>query len=111
MEAAARVTEVFHAGGFFGRGGRVRRAPLTQGSEAKRFWGGAVAGGLAAPVILEGLPVPKKAHKWLGLAASAFAVFGAFCLRASITGAGREWAGDPEAARRASRRKEEGGIA
>ena len=35
-------------------------------------------------------------------------MFGAFSLRASITGAGRESAGDPEAARRASRKKEAG---
>ena len=110
VEGAARATEVFLLGGYLGAAGEFAK-PLTHGSEAKRFWRGAIVAGLAAPAILEVLPVTKKAHRWLDLAASALAVFGAFCLRASITGAGRESAGDPEAARRASRKKEEGGIA
>ena len=108
VEGVARVTEVFLLGGFLGAAGEFA-APLTKGAEAKRFWGGAVAAGLAVPALLELLPVPKKAHRWLDLAASALAVFGAFTLRASITGAGRESAGDPEAARRASRKKKQEG--
>ena len=65
----------------------------------------------AIPTILGDLPLPKKARKWVSLAASAVALVGAFALRAAITGAGRPSAADPEAARRASRAKEEGGIA
>ncbi len=107
VEGASRVVEIATLGGFLAAAGEFA-APLTKGSEAKRFWGGAVAAGFVVPTILEGLPVPKKAHKWLGLVASAFSVFGVFALRASITGAGRESAGDPEAARRASRKKDEG---
>ena len=107
VEEAAHTAEVVALAGFLLAAGEFA-APLTMGPEAKRFWGGAVATGLVAPAILTALPVPKRVAKWLSLAASAAAVVGAFFLRASITGAGRPSAADPEAARRASRAKEEG---
>ncbi|MBV9851620.1 MAG: polysulfide reductase NrfD [Armatimonadetes bacterium] len=106
VEGAARAAEAVMLGGFLAAAGEFA-APLTTGPEAKRFWGGAVAAGLAVPTILEGLPVSKRVHKRLGLAASAAALLGAFALRASIVGAGRPSASDPEAARRASRAKPE----
>ena len=110
VEKAAHITEAVTLTGYVLAAGEFA-APLTKGPEAKRFWAGAVASGLVAPAILAGLPVPQKARKWLSLAASAIGLVGAFALRASITGAGRPSAADPEAARRASRAKELGNTA
>jgi formate-dependent nitrite reductase membrane component NrfD len=110
IESVSRLAEFATGTGYILSAGEFA-APLTKGEQAARFWGGGVALGLIVPTILEGLPASKKAHRWLALAASAAAVVGAFALRMSITEAGRPSASDPEAARRASRKKTEGGIA
>ncbi len=110
VEKAAHLAEAVTVAGYLLSAGEFA-APLTRGKESKMFWGGAVVTGIVIPTILAALPAPKAAKKWLGLAASAAAVIGTFALRMSITGAGRESAADPEAARRASRKKTEGGIA
>jgi formate-dependent nitrite reductase membrane component NrfD len=110
VEHASHAAEVFTLAGYVLSAGEFAK-PLTEGEQSKQFWGGAVIAGLAIPALLTHLPAPKKVRKWLGLAASALTVIGAFALRMSITEAGRESANDPEAARRASRRKSEGGIA
>ncbi len=110
VEKVAHLAEAVLGAGYLASAGEFA-APLTRGDQSKLFWRGAVVTGLAVPTILEGLPVPKKAHKWLSLTAALAAVVGAFALRMSLTEAGRASASDPEAARRASRKKTEGGIA
>jgi formate-dependent nitrite reductase membrane component NrfD len=110
VEKISHVTEAATIVGYLASAGKFAE-PLTKGPESGRFWGGAVAAGLVLPTILGGLPVPQKAHKVLSLVASAAAVMGVMILRASVVSAGRPSANNPEAARQASRRKEEGGIA
>jgi formate-dependent nitrite reductase membrane component NrfD len=110
VETAAHLAEAATLVGYIASAGEFAK-PLTHGPEAKRFWGGAVITGLAAPTLLGVLPLPPPARKWLGLVASLTALFGVFALRMTIVEAGRPSADDPEAARRASRKKESGGIA
>lgn len=110
VETAAHLAEAATLVGYITSAGEFAK-PLTQGPQAKRFWGGAVITGLAAPTLMGIMPLPQPARKWLGMASSIAALAGVLALRMAVTEAGRHSADDPEAARRASRKKEAGGIA
>lgn len=96
LDHLASAAEAVCLAGFIHKAGE-KAAPLTRGAQAPLFWGGAVAAGLVAPLVLKKLPVPKKATL-----ATAVAMAGALALRHAFLRGGRTSALDPSASRRNS---------
>jgi formate-dependent nitrite reductase membrane component NrfD len=92
-EAGALAAEAALAGAYVaGLGPRARR-PLTEGRQAKWFWGGYVGVGLALPLVL--LVVPGHRSRGLRLVRAATTLTGGFCLRMAVVRGGEESARDP----------------
>jgi formate-dependent nitrite reductase membrane component NrfD len=99
---SARAAEAATLTGYVRMAGEASQ-PLKKGVLAPYFWGGVVGAGLVLPEILEHLPAPPRARRWLTMAASVGRLAGAFALRTILLKAGYVTANDPKAARAASR--------
>ncbi len=103
IDTAAHAAEALTLMGFHAAAGSLA-APLTVGKAALPFWGGAAA--MTAAELLKLLPLRGRGRRWADAAASVCGLAGGLALRWALVSAGPASANDPEAARRASGRRE-----
>lgn len=101
VESAARAAEVVSHLGFLADAGTLAR-PLTRGAFTTQYWAGAIGAGLVLPELLERLPAPPRARRWLKMAACVSALVGGYALRSAVVAAGRPSASNPDDARQVS---------
>jgi len=106
IDQTATVVEGVAVVGYLIAAGELAK-PLIRGNYAKLFLGGAIALGLFAPTLIERLPAPRKAKRWLTIAGCVAGLIGGLALRWAMVYAGHESANDPEQARLSSRKKME----
>ncbi len=108
VESAAHAAEAVCHAGFLAQAGPLAK-PLTQGDYKTRYWAGAVGAGIVLPEVLNRLPAPQPAKRWLSVAAGLVALAGGYALRSTFVAAGKPAADDPDLARLAT--GERGGTA
>jgi formate-dependent nitrite reductase membrane component NrfD len=104
VETAARAAEAVCHLGFVAQAGPLAR-PLTGGEHRTAYLGGAVGAGIVLPEVLNRLPAPAGARRWLRIAAGLVGLVGGYALRSAFVSAGRPSAEDPDAARLATGEK------
>jgi len=108
VESAAHAVEAVCHAGFLRQAGPLAK-PLTRGEFKTEYLWGAIGAGIVLPEVLNHIPAPKSAKRWLAVAAGLLALGGGFALRSAFVAAGKPAADDPDLARLAT--GEKGGMA
>ena len=108
VESAAHAVEAVCHAGFLAQAGPLAK-PLTQGEFKHEYLWGAIGAGIVLPELLNRIPAPKPAKRWLTVAAGLAALAGGFALRSAFVAAGKPAADDPDLSRLAT--GERGGTA